>query len=98
MHISRVLASISLIVPLVVAACGSDDAEPVDTLQACYDEHHHGEESLPVQDAIAMRRLDHPIAGVHPSCADTQADCVAHVAAELDPSVVLADIGAACTT
>jgi hypothetical protein len=97
MRITRVLASISLIVPLILAACGGgDDAEPFDTLQACYDEHHN-EESLPVQDAIVVCCLDHPIAGVHPSCKDTQADCVAHVDTELDPSVGSADIQAACT-
>jgi hypothetical protein len=97
MRIPRVLASVSLIAPLVLAACGGgDDADPFDTLQACYDEHHNGE-SFPVQGAIVVCCLDHPIAGVHPSCKDTQADCVAHVDAELDPSVSSSDIQAACT-
>ena len=98
MRIARTLVSISLAFLFVLAACGSkaEDADPFDTLQACYDEHHNME-SLPVQDAIVVCCLDHPIAGVHPSCKDTQADCVTHVDAELDATVSLSDIQAACT-
>ncbi|HEU4731609.1 MAG TPA: hypothetical protein VFT22_27125 [Kofleriaceae bacterium] len=84
--------------PLVAAACGgsdNQDAEPFDTLFACYDEHHNTE-SLPIQQAIVVCCLDHPIAGVHPSCADTQADCVSHVTAELGTSVTASDIEGAC--
>jgi hypothetical protein len=84
---------------LVLAACGdsAQDAEPFDTLQACFDDHHNGAESLPVAQAITVCCLDHPIAGVHPSCKDTMADCVTHVDAELDSTVLAADIQAACT-
>jgi hypothetical protein len=97
MRIARALASISLTFPLVVACSSkSNDADPFDTLQACYDEHHNVE-SLSVHDSIVVCCLDHPIAGIHPSCKDTQADCVTHVDAELDASVVLSDIQTACT-
>jgi len=98
MQIARALASFSVAIPLVLAACGSnnEEADPFDTLQACYDEHHNME-SLPVQDSIVVCCLDHPIAGVHPSCTNTQADCVTHVDAELDASVSLGDIQMACT-
>jgi hypothetical protein len=98
MRIARALVSISLTFSLVLAACGGsdDDADPFDTLQDCYDEHHNME-SLSVHDAIVVCCLDHPIAGVHPSCETTQASCVSHVDAELDPSVGLADIQTACT-
>jgi hypothetical protein len=97
MRIARALVSISLAFPLVLAACSkSEDADPFDTLQACYDEHHTME-NLPVLESIVVCCLDHPIAGVHPSCKDTQADCVAHVDAELDPSVSPSDIQMACT-
>ena len=98
MRIVRALVAISLAFPLVLAACGGgdEDADPFDTLQACYDEHHNME-SLSVHDAIVVCCLDHPIAGVHPSCEATQAACVTHVDAELDPSVSLGDIQAACT-
>jgi hypothetical protein len=89
----------SLSLSLVLAACGDSksDADPFDTLQACFDEHHNME-SLSVHDAIVVCCLDHPIAGVHPSCKDTQADCVAHVRAELTATTLDADIAAACTT
>ena len=98
MRIVRALVSISLTSPLVFAACGGgdEDADPFDTLQACYDEHHNME-SLSVHDAIVVCCLDHPIAGVNPSCENTQAACVTHVDAELDPSVTLSDIEMACT-
>jgi hypothetical protein len=85
--------------PLVLAACSDDkeDAEAFATLQACFDDHHGGEESLSVANAITVCCLDHPIAGVHPSCKDTAADCIAHVDAELDSTVTATDIQAACT-
>lgn len=93
MRIARALLSFTL----VLAACGgSKDADPFDTLQACYDEHHNME-SLSVHDSIVVCCLDHPIAGIHPSCKTTQAECVTHVDAELDPSVSLGDIQMACT-
>jgi hypothetical protein len=95
MRIATALLSVSLALPLVFAACGHDH-EGFDTLQDCYDEHTMVE-SLPVLDSIVVCCLDHPIDGVNPSCLNTQADCVSHVDAELDPSVSLTDIQAACT-
>ena len=100
MRIFTAVVAFSLVVPLALAACGDSatmDAEPFDTLQACYDEHAVTEK-LPVQRAIVVCCLDHPIAGVHPSCKDTQVDCVSHVRAELSASVLDADITAACMT
>jgi hypothetical protein len=97
MRIARAFVSISLALPLVLAACGgSDDADPFDTLQDCYDDHHN-DEMLSVHDAIVVCCLDHPIAGVHPSCEATQAACETHVDAALDASVSPGDIQAACT-
>jgi len=98
--VSRVLPFVLRFgLPLALAACGDSavDADAFDTLQACYDEHHN-EEMFTVQKAIVVCCIDHPIAGVHPSCKTTQADCVTHVRAELGSSVVDADITAACTT
>jgi hypothetical protein len=86
---------------LVTSACSDDkqeDADPFDTLAACFDEHHNVE-SLTVQQAIVVCCLDHPINGVHPSCTSTQADCVTHVNTELSSeALVAADVQAACTT
>lgn len=94
--IAMSLASISL----TLTACGSSspaDNDPFPTLQACYDDHHSGSEHLPLQQAIVTCCLDHPIGGMAaPTCLDTQADCVAHVRAALDPSILDADITAAC--
>lgn len=93
------LAALLFVLPLAVAACGNSntmDADAFDTLQACFDEHTKTE-SLPINDAIVVCCTDHPIAGVHPSCKDTQPDCVTHVRAELDPTVTDAQIDAACT-
>ena len=101
MRISRISAGLLVSIfalPLAIAACGDStaDADPFDTLQACFDEHNK-EESLPVQQAIVVCCVDHPIAGIHPSCTDTQAACVTHVRGELDSTVSDADISAACT-
>lgn len=92
---TAVLVTALLAIPLALAACHGHDG--FDTLQACYDEHTNVER-LPVQDAIVVCCLDHPVQGVNPSCRDSQADCVAHVDAELDASVSLSDIQMACTT
>ena len=97
---STLLASFT--VSLALAACGDGekkDSDPFDTLLACYTDHTTVEK-LSVQQAIVVCCLDHPIgsSGEHPSCKNTQADCVAHVRAELTASVVDADIQAACTT
>ena len=100
MRLATSLFAAWLAAPLALAACGDGDpvdAEPFDTLQACYDEHHDVE-TLTVQKAIVVCCLDHPIAGVHPSCANTQADCMAHVRNNLNAAVTDADIAAACTT
>jgi hypothetical protein len=102
MRISTALLASFLALPLVLTACGSNnpvDADPFDTLQACYDEHHGGSEMLPIQQAIVTCCLDHPIGGMKaPTCLNTAADCVAHVRAALAPSILDADINAACTT
>jgi hypothetical protein len=103
MRISTLLLTSFLAFPLALGACSDDkkevDADPFDSLQACYDEHHGGDENLPIQQAIATCCLDHPIAGMKaPTCLDTKADCVTHVRMELDALVLDADIDAACTT
>lgn len=85
--------------PLVLAACSSDDdadAEPFDTLQDCFDDHHL-EENLTVTEAITVCCLDHPIDGVKPSCGTTAAQCEDIVDAELDTTSATADeIADAC--
>jgi hypothetical protein len=99
MRIVTALVASMFVLPVSFTACGGNntmDADPFDTLQACFDEHTKME-SLPVNDAIVVCCTDHPIAGMHPSCKDTQADCVAHVRAELDSTVTDPQIAAACT-
>jgi hypothetical protein len=102
MRIASALVASLFALPLVLAACGGNnkmDVDPFASLQACFDEHHVMEH-FTVQQSIVVCCLDHPIgpSGEHPSCKDTQVDCVAHVRAELDASVVDADIQGACTT
>jgi len=94
--------ALRLAVVLALGACSDDkkaDADPFDTLQACYDEHHSGDEHLPIQQAIVTCCLDHPIASMKaPTCLNTQTDCFTHVRAFLDASILDADITAACMT
>ena len=97
--VTTFVASLFLL-PVILTACGGSskmDADPFDTLQDCYDEHHTTE-ALSTHDAIVVCCLDHPIAGVHPSCGNSQAECIAHVDQELDSTVTADDITAACTT
>jgi hypothetical protein len=99
MRTVTILASAVLAIVLFASGCGDDhtmDADPFDTLQDCFDDHHNME-SLSVHDSIVVCCIDHPIAGVHPSCGNTQAECVTHVDTELDSSVTTAEIQAACT-
>lgn len=98
MRIATILVAPFFAFSLILTACGGkdEDAEPFDTLQGCYDDHHNAE-MLPITQAIVVCCIDHPIAGVHPSCKDTQADCVTHVTAELGSSVIASDVQAACT-
>lgn len=100
MRVVTALVTSLFTLPLVLTACGDSstmDADPFATLQDCYDEHH-STEALSTHDAIVVCCLDHPIAGMHPSCGNTQAECVAHVDQELDSSVSADDITAACVT
>jgi hypothetical protein len=94
--LSAFVASL-LVGSAVLAGCGGgDEEEAFDTLQDCYDDHHSGSEGLTVVEAITVCCLDHPIAGVHPSCGASQADCQTHVDAALDASVSASEIQAAC--
>jgi hypothetical protein len=97
--VSVFLASVFAL-PLAFAACSSDDTaddEPFDTLQDCFDDHHSGAEGLSITEAITVCCIDHPIAGVKPSCGNTQAQCEDHVDLELDPaSASETDISDAC--
>jgi hypothetical protein len=83
--------------------CGDShpaDADPFDTFQACFDDHHIDEMSA-IQVSIKICCIDHPI-GVPPIgpnvvCGETSAACQTYVDANLDnASATMADIIAAC--
>jgi hypothetical protein len=78
-------------------ACHGHDHDAYATYQACFDEHTMAE-SLPVQEAIVICCLDHPIAGMgSPVCGDTTASCATYLGANLTPtSATQTDITAAC--
>src|ERR1044071_2102952 len=81
--------------------CGGDgndaDADPFDTLQACYDEHHTTE-GFGVQHTITICCLDHPIGGVKPNtvCGETETACETYVRAQVLPTPEASDVTAAC--
>ena len=90
---------ISLLFPITLAitGCGSStkDAEPYPTLQECFDDHTMTE-GLPVGQAIVICCIDHPIAGVHPSCGADKTACGTIVRAALSAATTTADITTAC--
>lgn len=96
---------IALLFSSFLMACGGGDdssdggdAEPFDTYQDCFDDHH-GEEGLSIQQAITVCCADHPIgsAGAGVVCGDTAADCEDYVDANLDTADATAtDITTAC--
>lgn len=81
--------------------CGSDgnqqDADPFDTFQACYDEHHVME-GFGAQHTITICCLDHPIGNAKPNtvCGESQAPCEAYVATNVSPSPTASDVTQAC--
>ena len=86
----------------LLAACGggTKDADPFDTFQACYDEHHTME-SFPTQMAIEICCLDHPIGGQKANvvCGATIGSCTSYVTQNLvdtSDTMLAADISAAC--
>lgn len=99
MHVScRYWVAVAVTASLVLPGCGHDhssNAEPFDTLQACFDEHHN-HESLPTDQSIVICCLDHPIAGVLTACGTTQTPCETFVRANLDDAVTTAEITTAC--
>jgi hypothetical protein len=97
------LFKLVLLVSLV--GCGDDnnmqDADPFDTFQACYDEHH-GTEMFSTQRAIEICCIDHPIGGAQANtvCGDTAASCTTYVTANLNDSAdptLTTDISTACS-
>jgi hypothetical protein len=94
------LILLALFVTALAAGCGSSaaDADPYDTLQLCFDDHHTNE-SLGIKESIVICCLDHPIGASmqHPSCGNTQAECETHVNAELlDTSATTVEVTTAC--
>jgi len=79
-----VLATLCCLSLAVEGGCGSNppDAEPYDTYQDCFDDHHVTE-SLSVHDSIVVCCLDHPIAGVKPACGATAPDCETYLGTNL---------------
>lgn len=97
------LVSVICSMGLFVVGCsgGDEDADPFDTFQACYDEHH-GTEGFTTVKAIEVCCISHPIGGTAPNmvCGTTTASCMTYVSANLMDSantMLSADITTACT-
>jgi hypothetical protein len=83
---------------LAFAACGDSkkEEEAYDTYQDCFDDHT-SVEMLPVQEAIVVCCIEHPIAGMKVVCGNTAADCVTYLGVNLSSSsATSADVSAAC--
>jgi hypothetical protein len=86
--------------PLFHTACGDNggdddmaDNDPFDTYQDCFDDHH-GDEGFPVQMAIEICCIDHPIGdqAMNVVCGDTAQSCETYVGANLDPTDATTDV------
>jgi len=92
------------VILLTAVGCGgssTQDADPFDTFQACYDEHHTTE-SFSTQRAIEICCIDHPIGGAKANtvCGDTAQSCTTYVTANLHDAadtMLAADISTACS-
>jgi hypothetical protein len=100
--ISTLVLATFFAIPMTLTACGGDDgvdADPFDTLEECFTEHH-GMEGLSIPHAITTCCLDHPIGGNAAGvvCGTTEASCETYVDANLMTSdAAAADITSACT-
>jgi hypothetical protein len=63
--------------------CGDDPPASFATYQACFDDRTMAGKQ-PVQDAIVVCCLDHPIMDVSPACGDTTPDCINYLTANLN--------------
>jgi hypothetical protein len=79
--------------------CKSDDGpEAYPTYQECFDDHTLTE-MLPIEEAIVVCCLEHPIANVSPACGATKADCINYLTANLkQTSAGVGEVMNACQT
>ncbi len=102
-NLASLLVCSLFVLPLAVAACGSSDdapdADPFDTFEECYTDHHVME-GLSGPHAITTCCLDHPIAHMAAGlyCGTTEATCESTITPNLaGTDATAADITAACT-
>ena len=73
----------TLLVLLVIAGCGGDEAKKYDTYQACFDDLTQHENKMKT-DAIVKCCIDFTVGGMEgPRCGDTDADCINYLTANL---------------
>ena len=88
MRLLSFACALSLSFPLIVAACGGGgddgDAEPYDTFQLCFDDHHVTE-GFDVETSIKICCIDHPIGGQDANvvCGEDQTACETFLGANL---------------
>jgi len=86
----------ALVAFLFCVACGGSGEQAYPTYQECFDDHVNVE-ALPVQEAIVICCLDHPIAGHTEVCGSTTADCMTYLSTNLSSSsATQTDVSAAC--
>lgn len=76
--------------------CKDDGEEAYPTYQECFDDHTM-HEMLPVQEAIVVCCLDHPINGTKIVCGETKPDCINYLTSNLSQtSASTIDVMDAC--
>lgn len=101
LKLARLAIPCALVAPIAFAACGdnngNEDADPFDTFQMCFDEHH-STEMFPAAQAVTICCLSHPI-GSQPKnvvCGATATSCEAYVGSNVGSDAGSADITAGC--
>lgn len=81
---------------LASVGCKDDPEEAYPTYQECFDDHVT-HEMLPIQEAIVVCCLDHPINGTKVVCGDTKPDCITYLTNNLNQtSASTVDVMDAC--
>jgi hypothetical protein len=94
----RLFIAGSLVVAWLPGCKNDEGPEAYPTYQECFDDHTEVEK-LPIEEAIVVCCLEHPIDGMVPACGATKPDCINYLTINLkQTSAGVVEVMNACTT